>query len=83
MFGPAGMLQPLDSELCISSHWAPFPDQALFLCDYIYTSDLGINFFVLSRPVCSDSDLSFLQQSLSLRALGRDGGIANIYGRDC
>lgn len=58
--------QPPDSEVCMSSQLA-LPGHALFLRGYIYTyiSRPGNQLSLFYQdPVCSDSDLSFLQQPL-------------------
>lgn len=61
----------------------PFTDQALFLSDCVYISDPESTFFVLSRPGVLWFWFIIFTTVSSLRAPGRDAGIARIYGRDC
>ena len=56
--------QPLDSELCISSHWALPWSSFVSLWLYIYIRPWNQLSLFYQDLVCSDSDLSFLQQSL-------------------
>ena len=64
MFGSVGILSSHQILNFAFPHIWPFPDQALFLCDYIYIRPWNQLSLFYQDLVCSDSDLSFLQQSL-------------------
>lgn len=76
--------QPPDSKLCISSHLALPRSRfvSLWLYIYIYQTQEP-TFSVLSRPGVSWFWFIIFTTVSSLRAPGRDGGIAAIYGGDC
>lgn len=83
MFGLGGILSSHQILNFAFPHIWPFADQALFLCDYRYISDPRINFLCVIKTWCVVILIYHFYNSLSsLRAPGRGGGIATIYGGD-
>lgn len=64
MLGSAGILSSHQILNFAFPHIWPFTDQALLLCDFIYIRPWNQLSLFYHDLVCSDSDLSFLQQSL-------------------
>lgn len=80
--GSLGILSIHQIQKFVFPHIWHFPDCALFLCDYIYQTQES-TFFVLSRPSVQWFWFIIFTTVSSLRAPGRDAGIATIYGADC
>lgn len=82
MFSSGGILSSHQILNFAFPHIWSFTDQALFPCDYIYIRPWNPLSLFYQDLVCSDSDLSFLQQSLPCGLQVVMVGTATIYGGD-